>query len=458
MAFAWPKLSPVTQIALGLSAQTAAIVMLIAVFMGVLPDRVESARKLRIVLSESITQQVVSLLPAGDMARLENALRGALSRDEDLRSIGVRRVQGELIAKIGVHPADWQAVHGSNSDDFDVNNIIVPINVDTLRWGSVELSFRPVTPQTLTEWIRYPPVLAALLISVLGFGAFYLYMRRSLEYLDPQAVIPERVRTAYDTFQEGVVILDTDERIVLANERFRNLHPEAGINLSAKHLSSLTWLTDRVSKVEDRYPWVHALATKTRVIDETVVIPQPDGDYASKIVVLNCSPILDGYGNSRGCIVTVSDVTALHQANDMLRGALENLAVTMTELDGKNKELHRLATQDPMTGCLNRRALFELIEPMYARLLQSGGELCCIMGDIDHFKRFNDTYGHAVGDQVIKVVARSLHDGLREGDILCRYGGEEFCIFLPNADTATARRIADGIRHAIDTEAGAAVE
>jgi diguanylate cyclase (GGDEF)-like protein len=79
------------------------------------------------------------------------------------------------------------------------------------------------------------------------------------------------------------------------------------------------------------------------------------------------------------------------------------------------------------------------------------------MSDIDHFKLFNDRYGHAVGDQVIKSVAKCLGTDLREVDMLCRYGGEEFCIMLPNSTVKQAFDVAERLRSAIENHAGAAV-
>jgi diguanylate cyclase (GGDEF)-like protein len=80
------------------------------------------------------------------------------------------------------------------------------------------------------------------------------------------------------------------------------------------------------------------------------------------------------------------------------------------------------------------------------------------MSDIDKFKNFNDTYGHAVGDLVIQQVSRLLKRAMRPQDVLCRYGGEEFCILLPGFDLVNAAEVAEGIRLAIQDEAGPAVD
>ncbi len=80
--------------------------------------------------------------------------------------------------------------------------------------------------------------------------------------------------------------------------------------------------------------------------------------------------------------------------------------------------------------------------------------LSAILLDIDHFKSFNDRYGHAVGDEVIRAVVRNLQGGLRQQDVLCRYGGEEFCIVLPNTPLQVALEVADRLRHSVEQNAG----
>ena len=78
--------------------------------------------------------------------------------------------------------------------------------------------------------------------------------------------------------------------------------------------------------------------------------------------------------------------------------------------------------------------------------------------DIDHFKRVNDTYGHAVGDLVIQQVSRLLKRAMRTQDVLCRFGGEEFCVLLPGFNLEQAADVAEAIRYAIEMEAGSSID
>ncbi|MCI4429028.1 MAG: GGDEF domain-containing protein [Burkholderiales bacterium] len=110
-----------------------------------------------------------------------------------------------------------------------------------------------------------------------------------------------------------------------------------------------------------------------------------------------------------------------------------------------------------MTGCLNRRAFFAAFEPLLARARAEGMALSCVMVDIDHFKAVNDAHGHAVGDAVIQVVAKRLIESMRATDLVCRCGGEEFCIVLPGLERAEVHAFAERVRECIERECGPGV-
>jgi diguanylate cyclase (GGDEF)-like protein len=108
--------------------------------------------------------------------------------------------------------------------------------------------------------------------------------------------------------------------------------------------------------------------------------------------------------------------------------------------------LQRLSTVDPLTGALNRRGLDGALP---AGLVEGGKELCVALADIDHFKQVNDDHGHAVGDEVLKHVARCLSSVLRSGDAIVRYGGEEFVMLLADVGMGRAFKVAERARAAV---------
>ena len=109
--------------------------------------------------------------------------------------------------------------------------------------------------------------------------------------------------------------------------------------------------------------------------------------------------------------------------------------------------LHTESRTDPLTGLANRRSLMERIEMEMAHALRSETPLSVAMIDLDHFKDFNDRYGHVVGDTVLRSVAAMMVSNTRDQDLVARYGGEEFCLVLPDTDLLGGHHLLDQLRH-----------
>jgi len=169
---------------------------------------------------------------------------------------------------------------------------------------------------------------------------------------------------------------------------------------------------------------------------------------------INSSPIMDDAKNIRGAMATFNDETALQQANSVLVDMMDKLKNSQEQKKTQNEELQRLATQDPLTGHLNRRSFFERADLAWAKAVAGSEPLACIMTDIDKFKSINDNFGHSVGDQVIETVAKIITSSFRKTDLVCRYGGEEFCILMPEAELGEAVKVAEQARAAIAKAVG----
>jgi diguanylate cyclase (GGDEF)-like protein len=113
--------------------------------------------------------------------------------------------------------------------------------------------------------------------------------------------------------------------------------------------------------------------------------------------------------------------------------------------------VEQMAVTDGLTGLYNRRYFQEALERELSRADRGGGSLALLLLDIDHFKVLNDTYGHAIGDAVLKKIATVLHETLRKGDVLARYGGEEFVVLLPQATYQGAQEFAQRVWKAVGT-------
>ncbi|MBU1139928.1 MAG: GGDEF domain-containing protein [Proteobacteria bacterium] len=126
---------------------------------------------------------------------------------------------------------------------------------------------------------------------------------------------------------------------------------------------------------------------------------------------------------------------------------LENLT---KELEAKNKILANLANMDGLTEIYNHRYFQITLENEIDRCIRNASQLSLLLIDIDHFKNFNDTYGHQVGDFILKEFSRILKENIRKYDTLARYGGEEFTVILPDTNAEEASAVAEKLREAID--------
>lgn len=114
------------------------------------------------------------------------------------------------------------------------------------------------------------------------------------------------------------------------------------------------------------------------------------------------------------------------------------------------RELQELAIRDGLTGLYNRRYLDATLPRELARVRREDGVLAVIMADLDFFKRVNDTYGHDTGDEVLRRLADCLLQNAREGDVPCRYGGEEFALVMPGLNAGAARERTETLRRAVE--------
>jgi two-component system cell cycle response regulator len=149
-----------------------------------------------------------------------------------------------------------------------------------------------------------------------------------------------------------------------------------------------------------------------------------------------------------GAVVLASAGSFSDGAGDLLEQLRADLGLAVNNALAHDR-LERLAAVDPLTEAYNRRFGLGRLQEEYSRAVRGENALGVLMFDIDHFKAVNDTYGHLVGDRVLRAVAASARRVIREGDVLVRYGGEEFLVVLPGAGHEDAAQIAERIRRAV---------
>ncbi len=145
----------------------------------------------------------------------------------------------------------------------------------------------------------------------------------------------------------------------------------------------------------------------------------------------------------------VKSTSEMRETNKALE---ERLTLSKSEISNLQQSLEAIRAEsltDPLTGLGNRKYFDRSIDMAVQNALATGEPLSLLMFDIDHFKSFNDSYGHLTGDQVLRLVGLSLKQTIKGQDITARYGGEEFAVVLPNTALRQALTVADHIRRAV---------
>jgi diguanylate cyclase (GGDEF)-like protein/PAS domain S-box-containing protein len=440
------RISPAARISVGLVLLTTCI-LLAGDVIGLTPGRHEALLGARKRFCETLAIQFALAAHRNDLELVKMTLEVAVKRSDDVLSAGLRKADGRLLVQAGDHQKHWQGFSAERSTPTHAH---VPIYQGQQRWGTVEVAFTPLSESGLAGAWSSPLVRLCCFVALLGFITYFFFMRRTLRHLDPSAVIPGRVKAALDVLAEGVVLLDEKERIVLANAAFVDKVDRPAPSLMGKRVADLGWFVPKTCERPADYPWRRAMQTGEMQTGTPLVYSRPTGEVFT--FMINGAPIVDNDGRLRGALATFDDVTEMERQNERLEKALVNLEKSRDEIRLQNQELEILATRDPLTGCLNRRRFFELYESEWGASKAEGTPLACIMADIDHFKSINDRYGHSVGDEVIQKVAEAIGSALRNLDLICRYGGEEFCCLLIGMGVQEAAEVAERARLAVEAQ------
>lgn len=429
---------------LGLVLLTVSLI-LVADMIGVLPNKNKATLEARKKMSETLAIHIAKAAENNQVKVIQILLQQLVSRNDEILSISLVREGGKIVIQFGEHKKLWEKEYSDKTST--PSHIQVPILNGQKEWGKVQIRFTELSGSGLEGIIKSDFSLLLLFLAISGFFIFRMFLKRTLRFLDPSAAIPDRVREAMDIMTGAIIILDQKGQIIFANEAFPLLVDIPSSSLIGKKASELNWKfikeKDSLAKKEV-FPWDKTLA------NNEVVSEIPIGFITSKKVnkslLANAAPVRSQEGKVRGVIVTFDDVTQIEKKNTQLNTMLDDLKTTQKELEGKNRELSELASQDPLTGCMNRRSFFNMTEEYLKEADIKNEDMACLMFDIDHFKSVNDNYGHGVGDRVIRDVAEAARSSLRDTDLLCRYGGEEFCLFLKKTNIFQAAGLAERIR------------
>lgn len=408
--------------------------ILYAKFTGLIPDERVYQANSRVKLCESVAANVSGSINDYDLLKVGKQLELFAAQNPDLLSVALRRLNGDVVVAVGSHSEQWNELAAQQHDGC----YVVQIASSSMKWGQVEFQFRPLyagTNQFFSDSLLKLVGFVALLVGL----ACWLHLRRILRHLDPSKSVPPRVREVLNSFAEGVVVIDGENRIVLANESFANHVEKTQEELLGSSLYDLPW---RITEVTDVTASEDPAGTKR---GSQMQLADKNGQIKA-IFSVNSSPVLDDDGNHKGVMMAFTDVTPLERNRSALLETLQELSVSKRAITKQNEELRYLATRDPLTSCINRRTFFELFEDHWKNAKTLNIPLCAMMVDIDFFKPINDDYGHSMGDEVLRQTGVLLNSIKRKDDVVCRYGGEEFAILMPGLEIEDAETAAESIR------------
>ena len=230
------RLSTSTRIAISLVLLTVSILML-AEMLGLISNSDTEIVQNRIRLCETITVQLATTIENNQVEKIDPLLSAIVDRNPGMISIIVRDVNGKILAG---NPLGKDLLE-SRSEASTPSHIVFPIFLNKDYWGRVEFSFNPLKRAGILSYLALPYFRLLLFVAGLGFITYGVYLRRVLRYLDPSSVIPERVKSMLDILVEGVIVLDNQERIVLANNAFLQITGYSNLELQGRKATEIGW-------------------------------------------------------------------------------------------------------------------------------------------------------------------------------------------------------------------------
>lgn len=257
------------------------------------------------------------------------------------------------------------------------------------------------------------------------------------------------LRSVLDALPIGVWIMNVDGTIVDGNPAGQTIWGGARYIGTERFAEYKGWWLD-TGRLIEAHEWAGARAIHegATTINEELMIETFDGS-TRKVILNSAIPLRDEAGAISGAIIVNQDITSRKLMEDMLRNAGKAVEVANRELREVLSREQAKARTDELTSIANRRHFFDIAHELFSVADRYEEPLSVIIFDVDHFKQFNDLFGHDVGDTVLREVARLAQAQMRQADVIGRYGGEEFVAALPNTDVHGAIVLAENIRRQI---------
>jgi len=249
----------------------------------------------------------------------------------------------------------------------------------------------------------------------------YYGIAHAVAHFDPmESESVYRMKAIYDTAPAALCLIGRDGRYLAANAAYASIY-----GLSSEALVG--------RKMEELQPGASDFIRKDlKCLDAGMDVPAHEIVHHSKVYQVSVKPLLNLMGQVTGITTALMDITERKRAEQ--------------ELAETNRRLEHYAMHDYLTGLANRRHVDNVLVEEVGRALRVRHPLSLLMVDVDFFKRYNDRYGHLLGDECLRTVAAQLKSVLhRHGDLVGRYGGEEFVAILPGTDAVGALKIAESV-------------
>jgi len=226
------------RISLGL-VSVMAIILSVAQLVGLFPDKRQTLAAERKSLGEVVAINCSLAASKQDWKSMEAAVRAVTDRSPDILSVVVRRANGSVTTDARKSAEDIQAASIRPGNSWRIE---IPIFMGKNKWGTAEMEFSPLESGGSFGFIHNPFLQLTLFVTGLCMLGFTFYLQRVFSYLDPKTVVPHHVRNAFDTLTEGVIVLDKQQRIVLANDSFSRLVGRPFEEIQGLRISEIGWI------------------------------------------------------------------------------------------------------------------------------------------------------------------------------------------------------------------------
>jgi len=245
-------------------------------------------------------------------------------------------------------------------------------------------------------------------------------------------LVPIARHTVLEHIPEMVFVVDAGDRVLDANSVAQKTLGKPREEIVGG---------DLIDVFRDWPELVNRFLTKHETHEEIHIPGDPP-----RVLEIIVSALYNRFMQLEGRIIVAHDITARKWLENDLTYANDTLEKQLADIQQLRDELREQAIRDSLTNVYNRRFLADAMDRELAQAGRNEKPASVVILDIDFFKQFNDTYGHRCGDFVLQYIAKFMNDRIRRGDVLCRYGGEEFVIFMPNAPIDVAYQRAESLR------------